>query len=274
MISKNRIDHAILTGFSSVCLHKRPKIILFIAISYDEVDLPPPINDCLFRSKCVKLRNLLIDHFEHNDDWICQMKQNINNTLYTKGYGEVVYGAYAAENVNIEKKCFGLTHCDVNMLRQIHNLCFYKLGYKYMYGINAHASTRLYSLAVDNVLNNVNNYKNVNYNCQGYVKTTSIWNFSKYRPFVEYDEKTMMDNYNVDDNLCWLSCSYDNYQIIKNNGLSLKQYWNWQMYTIYKQIGKEFVRLKLKHLKKEKEKSGEREMQLQKVAQENIVSKL
>ena len=83
-----------------------------------------------------------------------------------------------------------------------------------------------------------------------------------------------MDNYNVDDNLCWLSCSYDNYQIINNNGWSLEQYWNWQMYTMYKQIGKEFVRLKLKHLKKEKEKSGEREMQLQKVAQENIVSKL
>ena len=91
MISKNRIDHAILTGFSFVFVHKKTNQVLHIAIIYDESDLPPPIISTKFKSKAVKLRNLLLNHFECNDPWLRRMKHtssinvNIDNNLRNTG---------------------------------------------------------------------------------------------------------------------------------------------------------------------------------------------
>ena len=286
MISKHRIDHAILTGFSNVCLHKKTNQILYMSIVYDECDLPPPISSSKFRSKAVKIRNSLLDHFEHNDSWICQMKENINNTTNTEGderrhklpFGKVVYGAYGAKNPNIDVTSLGLTHYSLDLMRQINNLSFYKLGYKYIYGIGAHPTTRLYALAIDNVVNNINNYKNVNYNCQGYAKNTSIWNFSKYEPFVEYIAMQRKNGKNIviDDNFCWLICSFENFQIIKNNDLSLKQFWDWKMYKIHKQISQEFVQIRQNKNNKNKNNNngGQVTQELSKHKQVYVVSKL
>ena len=288
MISENRIDHAILTGFSFVLVHKKTNQVLHIAIIYDEFDLPPPISTSKFRSKAVKLRNSLLHHFEDNDYWICQMRRtlkdrsniNISNIDVTdmniNGFGEIRYGAYGAHNPSVDKS-FILTPFMVNIVRHIEGLCMYKLGYKYNYGITAHLSTLLYGLAIDNVVNDINNYKNVNYNCQGYAKTTSIWNFSKYKPFVEYVRTDNCNNINnininiaIDDKLCWISCLIDNFEIIRNNGWGLEEYWNWRMYKILKPMGKEFMRLK-QNFKRELETE---KMVRKKQKQMNIVSKL
>ena len=168
------------------------------------------------------------------------------------GFGQTFYVAYGARNPSIDKSLVLLSFM-VYLVRQIITLCFYKLGYKYHYGIQAHPSTFLYDLAFDNVINDINNYKNVNYNCQGYVKVTSIWNFSKYKPFVEYVNENNNNNNNssnnnnnidIDDKLCWLSCSIRDFEVIRNTRWSVEQYWNWAVCKILKQIGKEFGRLK------------------------------
>ena len=285
MISKNRIDHAVLTGFSFVLVHKKTNQVLHIGIIYDEFDLPPPIKTSKFRSKAVKLRNSLLDHFEHKDNWIHQMKRNFKdsninmsnidmNHMAIKGFGEIGYSAYGAKNPSVDKS-FVLTPFMVNLLRNIEGLCMYKLGYKYNYGITAHLSTLLYGLAIDNVVNDINNYKNVNYNCQGYAKTTSIWNFSKYKPFVEYVRANNCNNSNniniaIDDKLCWISGLIDNFEIIRSNGWGSQEYWNWRMYKTLKPMGKEFVRLK-QNFKRELETE---KMIRKKQKQMSIVSKL
>ena len=275
MISKNRIDHAILTGLSFVLVHKKTNQVLHMCIYYDEFDLPLPINASEFRSKAIKLRNSLLNHFEYNDNWIYQMKHNGSSNINVGGFGKIFYVAYGARNSNIDKSLV-LPSSMVHLMRQIAALCFYGVGYRYHYGIQAHPSTVLYVLAMDNIVNDNNNYKNVNYNCQGYVKVTSLWNFSKYGAFVEHvNENNSNINCNarkmvINDKLCWLSCFINDFDIIRNNGWSLEEYWNWTMYEILKQLGEEFGRLK---------QNFKKEMQTQKMIQKkqkhtNMVSKL
>ena len=260
MISTQRVDHAILTGLSTVCVHKKTNKVLFFGIYFDEYDLPPPIDASKFRSKSVKLRNALLEHFEHNDNWINQIHKEKSRLKENYGFGKVRFGSYGAKNPNIDIESFGFTFYSINLLRQLNYMCTYKLGYDYIYGLQAHTNTLLYAIASDNAISNMNNYKNVDYNCQGYSKVTSQWNFSKHPLFVEYiNGKKLI----IDDNLCWLGCAAMNIKIIRDIGWDLEKYWNWSVYQIAKKIVQEFVRLKQK-----------RETMIRKQAKQIIISKL
>ena len=256
LISKQRIDHAILTGLSNVYIDKKTGKVVFLSLYFDEYDMPPPIDSSKFRSKGIKLRNIILDHLEHNDSWIPHMKQKINDHNYnynmnsnTKardqegGYGKVLYAAYGARNLNVVNQFskMDLSYRFLNLFREVDGLVIYKVGYHFWYGIQAHKSTVLFAKAMHNVVNDINNYKNVNYNCRGYLTKTSEWNFSKFRPFVEYTKKC---NLKVDDRLSVLSCLIYNVNVIRNNKWNLEQYWKWSINELGVRFAKEFIRLK------------------------------
>ena len=180
----------------------------------------------------MRVRQKLLEYIENMND------RNIKTTHgKVTDFGKIVYTVYVCKNSSIDLKSLGFSNFSLTIPSIIWALIFFDIGYDYLYFTEEHINTIKYASIVDNVVNDIDSYKqlNVNFSCQGWAKQTIKWNFSEFPLFVEYmrsmgnnEDKKGTVKYKKED-MCWLTCSYRNNIMLRENGWDLQQLWRWLM---------------------------------------------